>query len=301
MNNVKQAWLIINGQRINAIYDAETDTWSAEGNAPAESSWGQADHVYKLELHAEDEAGNEVTMDSTDATYGEQLKLRVLEKTKPVATITSPTQNSVLGSSTQNIVMELEDFGGSGLNMSSVVFKLNNTTISSGLIWTDSGNKKVCTYIAENLSDGANTIELSVTDNDGNKSTVANVSFIISTVAPGLEIQTPVDNIITKDNAVTVSGIATPGSAAVTIVKVTINGVPVQVGDNGEFSYEITGMDDGTNTIEIIAEDSIGKTTKVVRTVTVDTQAPVISDVVAEALVVDASGKFKITFKVTDN
>lgn len=300
MTNVKQAWLIINGQRINAVYDAETDTWTAEGNAPAESSWSQSDHVYKLELHAEDEAGNEVTMDSTDATYGEQLKLRVLEKTKPVATIKAPTQNSVLGSATQNIVMELEDFGGSGLNMSSVVFKLNNVAITEGLVWTESDGKKACTYVAENLSDGANTIELSVSDNDGNQSDVANVSFIVSTVAPGLEIQTPVDNIITKDNAITVTGIATPGSSAVTIVKVTVDGATVQLGDNGEFSYEITGMADGVNTIEIVAEDSIGKTTKVVRTVTVDTQAPVISDVVAEALVVDASGKFKITFKVTD-
>lgn len=42
------------------------------------------------------------------------------------------------------------------------------------------------------------------------------------------------------------------------------------------------------------------KTTTVTRHVTVDTQAPIISDVEAEATTVDANGTIHLTFKVTD-
>ena len=57
---------------------------------------------------------------------------------------------------------------------------------------------------------------------------------------------------------------------------------------------------EGQNTITIVSTDSIGKTTTVTRHVTLDTKAPVITDVHAEAVTVDAGGRVKITFKVTD-
>ena len=85
-------------------------------------------------------------MYATDDIYGDQLNIRVLEKTKPTATIVSPTQDSVLGSATQDIVMELSDAGGSGLNMASVIFKINNVQVSTGLNWQDGADgKKTCT------------------------------------------------------------------------------------------------------------------------------------------------------------
>ncbi|MEI3133076.1 MAG: hypothetical protein V8S75_02955 [[Ruminococcus] torques] len=48
-------------------------------------------------------------MYATDATYGDQLNIRVLEKTKPVCNDHIPDQGSVLGSATQDIKMELQD------------------------------------------------------------------------------------------------------------------------------------------------------------------------------------------------
>ena len=111
---VKSAWVMCNGQRVNATYNEDTQTWTAQVTAPAQSSWSQPNHVYGLEIHAEDEAGNEAVMDSADETYGDELKLRVLEKTKPTATITSPTEGSVLGAATQQIKFTIQDAGGSG-------------------------------------------------------------------------------------------------------------------------------------------------------------------------------------------
>lgn len=295
---LKTPYALVDGIKMLAAYDSTTQMWTVEGNAPAKSSWGEPNHVFPVTLYAEDEAGNVTTMTADDEDYGDQLKLRVLEKTKPTATITSPTTGSVLGASSQDIVMELLDSGGSGLNMSSVVFKVNGTTIT-GLTWTDgSGGKKVCTYNATGLPDGSNTIELQVSDNDGNVSEKSTVTFIISTAAPTLNLTSPANNLLTNSNKVTVAGTAAAGSDAVTLAEVTINGTAVTVGSGGAFSKEITLSTEGENVITVTAKDNLGKTTTVTRTVTLDTKAPVISDVVAEKTTVDAGTRIKITFKV---
>ena len=104
MSAIKEAYIMFNGQKVVAQYDERTETWTATTNAPANSSWSQPDHVYKVEIHAVDAANNKATMTSANPTYGDQLKIRVLEKSKPTATIVSPTQGSVLGASEQDIV-----------------------------------------------------------------------------------------------------------------------------------------------------------------------------------------------------
>ena len=59
---VKSAWVMCNGQRVNATYNEDTQTWTAQVTAPAQSSWSQPNHVYGLEIHAEDEAGFQSTL-----------------------------------------------------------------------------------------------------------------------------------------------------------------------------------------------------------------------------------------------
>ena len=191
MSEITQAYAKYKGQQYNASYSSETQEWSVDIPSGSESSYGEANHTYPIELHAFDAAGNETIMYATDPTYGDQLNIRVLEKTKPTATIVSPTQGSVLGSATQDIEMELQDSGGSGLNMASVIFKVNNIQVSEGLSWQDgTDGKKTCTYHATNLSDGSNSVSLQVTDNDGNTSDIDTVSFVISTSAPTLNVKT---------------------------------------------------------------------------------------------------------------
>lgn len=299
MSDIKNVYAMINGQKVMAVYDESTKTYSVETSAPSESSWNQPDHVYNVTLHAEDAAGNTVEMDGSDTTYGSQLKIRVLETTKPVATIVSPTESSVLGNSTQEISLKLLDSGGSGLNMSTVDFKINNEAITE-LTWTDDeSGAKISTYTATNLPDGNNTITLSVSDNDGNVAEVATTHFVISTSAPTLSVDTPVDNLITNSSKVTVSGSTAPGSDFVTIASVTINNEAVIVSENGTFSKEVT-LTNGSNVLTIVSTDSIGKTTSVTRTVVYDSAAPVITDVVAEATTVNVDGRIRITFKITD-
>lgn len=302
MSAIKEAYIMFNGQKVVATYDDESKTWTATTNAPANSSWSQPDHIYPVEIHAIDAANNHATMTKDDSTYGNQLKIRVLEKTKPTATIVSPTQSSVLGSKEVDIVLEMSDAGGSGLNETSVVFTVNEQDHKSELSFEDHEGKRRATYHATGLNDGENTIKFQVTDNDGNVSDLATTTFIVSTAAPSLNVDTPTENLITNSNRLTVSGSTTPGSGAVTIATVTVNNEPVELtgeGNTKSFSHEIT-LVEGANTITIVSTDSIGKATTVTRHVTLDTKAPIITDVHAEAVTVNAGGQVKITFKVTD-
>lgn len=300
--NVKSAYAMINGVKTVAVYSEETQLWTVETAAPADSSWSLPGHVYEVTLHAEDEAGNTVTMDSTDPEYGEQLKIRVLEKTAPTALITYPTDQSVLGSSNQLIKLQIKDAGGSGIDLSSVEFKVNDTDYSSSLEWSETEPKDgsyTAQYQSTGLSDGNNTVSLTVSDNDGNKSKTHTVTFVISTAAPTLSITQPMEGLVTNDKTITVSGTTTPGSSYVTVSKVTVNGDDATLEDGGTFSYEVT-LTEGSNTIIIVATDSVGNTVTVRRTVVLDTKAPIITDVHAERTIVDAGATIKITFKVIE-
>ena len=300
MSAIKNVYVTLNGQKIVATLNEETGKYEASITAPAASSWSQADHVYKAVIHAEDAAGNVTEMNSDDATYGPQLKIRVLEKTAPTAVINSPTQDALLGENTQTVKFTLKDAGGSGLNMDTVVLKVDSAKITSGITYTDGDDgSKVGTYSAKSLTDGTHTITVDVTDNDGNAATTAKITFMISTAAPTLTVTTPANNLITNATKVTVAGTAKPGTSMVTVASVKINGVAATVNSDGNFSYEQT-LTEGVNTITIIATDSLGKNTSITRTVTLDTKKPVISDVVASATTVAVGGTLKITFKVTD-
>ena len=302
MSAIKEAYIMFNGQKVVATYDDESKTWTATTNAPANSSWSQPDHIYPVEIHAIDAANNHATMTKDDSTYGNQLKIRVLEKTKPTATIVSPTQSSVLGAKEVDIVLEMVDAGGSGLNETSVVFTVNEQDHKGDLEFTDHEGKRRATYHATGLTDGENTIKFQVTDNDGNVSDMATTTFIVSTAAPSLTVDAPTEGLITNSNKLTVRGSTTPGSSAVTIATVKVNNQTVELtgeGNTKSFSHEIT-LTEGQNTITVVSTDSIGKVTTVTRHVTLDTKAPVITDVHAAAVTVTAGGQVKITFKVTD-
>lgn len=299
-SGVANAYAIIDGKKIVARYDAEEDLWIVEGNAPAESSWSQPGHIYGITLFAEDEAGNVASIDSTNPTYGSRLAIRVLETTPPEAKILTPTAMSVIGVNQAEIRLQMSD-NSSGINMSSVSASLNGSDISDQLEWTQENHVYNTTYLATGLNDGTNIVEFSVQDNDGNKSVVNTVTFIVSTRAPALNILTPAEGVITNGDTVTVSGVVSTFNSAVSIATVKVNDVSVPIdAETGEFSY-LYSLVEGDNTITIIVTDSVGNSTQVIRNVLRDSKAPIITDVSTESVVVQTSGMIKVTFRVTDS
>lgn len=350
---VKTAYAMINGVKVPAIYDEDTGLWTVETSAPADSSWSLPGHVYEVTLHAEDEAGNSVSMDSSDEEYGDQLKIRVLEKTAPNIAFANPSNGSIYGSGGQSIIMFFKDEGGSGLrntlNVDEAEYvkidgnvltmsSLNDTYgasatsgpqfvsasdgLSEGLLasapsWAGNTDEEKLSnaYLLQwmegdtnadvlSFDDGMHTIEVAISDNDGNVAT-ATVTFAVSTAAPALEITSPADNLITNDTEVTVSGRAKAGSSVSNLESVTVNGQTVVLSDADEdgyrtFSTDVSLTENAVNIITIVAKDNSGAKTSVTRTVVSDISAPVITDVIAEATTVDAGGMIKITFKVVD-
>lgn len=315
MSAIRTAKVVFNGQDLVATYNEETQLWTATATAPADSSWSQPDHVYTASVYAEDAAGNSATVDSTDETYGDQLKIRVLEKTKPEGRIRTPADGSVLGANAQVVMIALQDNGGSGLNNASFVLKVNGTAVplkegdKAGYSITagegDDAGKTMVSYTARNLPDGANKVEFEFADNDGNKADKLVSNFTISTAAPTLDVTSPANNLLTNSNKLTVAGTAATTTAGVTVASLTIkvgdaDPITATVGEGGAFSQEVTLPAEGDTNIVITATDSLGKNTQVTRKVTLDTTKPVITDITASATTVDAGGQIVFTFKVTD-
>lgn len=273
-----------------------------------------------MSLHAEDLAGNTTEMDYTNPDYGSELEIRVLETTKPSVVILNPTQDAVLGSSTVVLKLQATDYGGSGLSLSNVVLTVNGVDASAYISpsdWTeneDNGTMEAQTTLTvddeadteiPHLTNGINTITVTVQDNDGNVSDEATVAFALATSGPLLEITTPANNLITNGGEINVTGKVKAGSEYTSIASITVNGeaaslVPIDDSDGYySFAYEVT-LDLGENTITIVATDSIGKTTTITRNVILDPYAPVIDQVVAEAVTVTVGDTIKVTFRVRD-
>lgn len=293
VNTVKAT---LNGTTYTLTYNSTTGAYEGSITAPTKSSYNQTDHVYKMTVIATDTAGNSTTMDSGDATYGSQLKLKVTESVAPTVTITYPTDGAVLTSSdTPTISWKVYD-ADSGINPDKITLTIDSTVVSSSSITKSAqSGTYTCTY-TKTLSQGSHTLKFSATDYDGNTITKS-ISIKVDTVPPTLNVSSPSGNIITNNATLTVSGYTNDATSSP--VTVTVNGTAVTVGSNGYFTTNLT-LKAGSNTITVIAKDNNGLTTTVTRTVTLDTTAPTISEVTVTPNPVGVGSTVKISVKVTD-
>lgn len=287
---------ILNGQTYNLAYNSSTGAYEATITAPSKSSYNQTNHVYAMKVTATDTAGNSSSVDSGNTTYGAQLKLKVIESTKPVITVTYPTNNAVLTSSdTPTISWKVSD-ADSGVNANTIVLKIDGISVpSADITKTEASGVYTCTC-AKTLSQGAHTFVFEVSDNDGNKQT-STIAVKVDTVPPTLNISSPSGNIITNKTPITVSGYTNDANSSPVTLKV--NGTNVTVQSNGYFETSVA-LTEGSNTINVTATDASGLETSITRTVTLDTKAPKFTSVMCTPNPVGVGGQFKISVKVTD-
>lgn len=293
---IKSVKAIVNGVTTTLAYDSASNTYKATLTAPAKSSYNQTNHYYGVQIIATDEAGNSTTVNQSDATLGSKLRLTVKEKTAPIITISSPTASQLLTSNQPAIAFTVTD-DDSGVNPDTIKLLIDGTEVS-GITKTKTSSGYSCSYKPDTaLADGSHTIVVRASDYDENAATQKSVSFKIDTVPPELSVTTPTDKLITNKSTVTVAG--TTNDATSSPVTLTINGVATTVYDDGTFSKDIA-LEDGANTITIVAADGAGRTTTVTRTVTLDTKAPVISDVSLAPNPADVGATYVISVSVTD-
>jgi hypothetical protein len=300
--SVKTVKAVINGTTHTLTYSSSSGKYEATITAPNQSSYPETNHYFNVQLTAEDDAGNETTIDSTDPTLGENLKLYVKEKTPPVITITSPTEGATITNNTPKITWSVTD-NDSGVDPSTITIKIDAAVATStGITNTPSDNGFSCSYTPTTLADGEHTITINASDYDGNAATAKTVTFKVDTVPPTLSVTAPINNLITNTAALTITGTTNDVTSSPVTVKITLNSTDqgaVTVESSGAFSKAVT-LASGVNTIVITATDSAGKSSSVTRTVTLDTGAPVFNSVTITPNPVDAGQTYVISVDVTD-
>lgn len=295
---LKTVQAIINGVATTLTLNSSTGKYEATITAPSTSSYKQSGGYYNVTVKATDTAGNVTSADASHATLGSKLRLTVKEKVAPTITPTYPSANATLINNKPTIQWTVTD-SDSGVNSNSIAITIDGgSKITSGITKTATTNGYTCSYTPSSaLTDGYHTVKFDASDNDGNAATQKAVAFKIDTVPPTLNVTSPAEGLITNQKTITVSGVTNDATSSPVTCKV--NGTAVTVGSNGAFSTTIT-LTEGANTITIVATDSAGKSTTITRHVTLDTKAPVISNVEITPNPVDGGKTFTIAVTVTD-
>lgn len=297
----------IDGQSYNLTLNESTGKYEATLTAPNASSFLLEGGYFPVSVTATDEAGNFTTVTSSDETLGDSLKLYVKEKIKPVITIISPTTGAAITTSNPEIKFKvldnvLQSSGYSGVNADSIVLTVKSTEISNSKISkiAVTGGYE-CTYIPETaIADGDVTINVSAADNDGNAADSVSCTFKIDTVAPTLNVESPIQGLVTNQSQLVVSGTTSDTTSSPVTVTISVGGVDqgtVSVNSSGTFNKTVT-LSDGENIVTVTATDASGKSSTVTRIVTLKTTAPVIKSVTITPNPVDSGKTYLISVDV---
>ncbi len=295
----------INGVWTVLTYNSTTGKYEGTIAAPNVTSYNiNTGHYYPVTVEATDLAGNVTTKDDTDATLGASLKLTVKETTKPVIAFSAPASGAYLANNTPSIMFTVTDeTNGSGIKISSLAISVDGgaalANTSSGVTVTAITNGYSITYIPQSaLADGAHTVTVNVTDNDGNAATAVARSFTVDTVPPVLSVTAPA-NATTYTNIATVTVAGTTNDATSSPVAVTVNGTTVTVDGSGNFGTSVV-LAVGSNEITVVSTDAAGKTSSVIRTVILDQTAPTIGAVIITPNPVTVGNSYTISVTVSD-
>lgn len=273
---IKTVKATINGQTYDLTLNSASGKWEATITAPGKTSYNLAGGYYNVSVEATNEAG---TKGSADASTVDGLKLLVKETVAPVITIVSPTSGAYVANSKQPVVFNITDeTGGSGVDISTLVVKQDDTAVASANIThTAIANGYSVTYTpSAALSDGSHTVTINCKDHDGNAAAEKSTTYTVDTVPPTLNVTSPADGLITAASSVTVAGTTNDATSSPVVITISLNGTDqgtVAVGTGGTFSKVIT-LKEGSNTIIVKAKDAAGKESSVTRTVTLDTSVP---------------------------
>ena len=305
----------INGTEYTLTYNSTSGKYESTLTAPTQTSGMNNAGVgpgvgaaaagkgyYPVKLVATDDAGNITTVDDTDPTLGESLRLKVKETVKPTAEIRYPTSGARINTSAPTYEFSASD---SGSGLCAYRIKVDGTNMTDFVSIGDSGealeNYSWRHTFSTPLGEGEHTVKLEVVDYDANITTVSS-TFIVDTVPPVLNVTSPTNGLKTNVATVNITGTTNDATSSPVSVTATLNGSDVgaiTVGSDGSFSKTIT-LREGSNTIVITATDSAGKTTTVTRTVTLDSGAPVFGAITITPNPTNTGVQYTISVEVTD-
>ena len=298
---ISQVRAKVNGTWYTLTLNSGTGKYEATITAPGATSYNQSGGYYNVTVEATNTAGTKGTADGSTLTG---LRLVVKEKVAPVITIMSPSSGAYVTNSKQPVVFTIVDEdGGSGIDLNTLVVKQDGTAVASGTLQTTSiTNGYSVTYTpSAALGDGSHTVTVDVSDHDGNAATQKSTTYKVDTVPPTLNVTSPADGLITSSSALNIVGTTNDATSSPVSITIKLNGTDqgsVTVGSDGSFSKSVT-LTEGSNTIEVIATDAAGKTSSVSRTVTLDSSVPVVVSASITPNPVDAGATMLISVEIT--
>ena len=299
----------IGGQIYNLTL-AEDGYYTLSGTAPALSSANLPGGYYGVQIIATDDAGNETAINQDDGTWGTQLRLQAYESTKPTVTITYPSNDSRINTCTPTITAQLRD-NDSGVDPATLDLRINGgskiTQGAPGMTLSPvEGGYNLSYAVPDALDEGQTTISIGVSDRDGNAADLASITCTIAVTAPTISLSSPAEGLVTNQAAVQIAGITSDDQLTSVTLTATVNGHdqgPVAVdGQTGAFALQAnpSHMQEGSNTIKVKVVDATGLEAEITRTVTLDTVAPRIVEVIGVTDRVHVGAPFTIRVKVED-
>lgn len=259
----------------------------------------QGKGYYPITLTLTDDVGNTTTVGADDSKWGTALRLKVIEKTPPVATLSYPTAQAYINTGAPEIKWTVVD-AGSGINPNAVFVKIDNGN-AIAVTPSISGGTATATYVPTTaLSDGSHTIQVYGSDYDGNQSNIASATFTVDSTNPTINITWPAsDSIRVSTATVTITGEITDATGVTLTIQVGSKTFSPTISD-GAFSQQVT-LSEGSNTVAFTVVDAAGNRTTATRTIILDTAAPVISDIELTVNPVDAGQTTVIRVTATDS
>ena len=150
----------IKGTTYNLTLNSSTGLYEASVTAPSTSSYNNnSGHYFPVTIKATDSAGNSTTINDTNATLGNKLKLKVKETTAPAIVISSPTESQVTNNTKPTVNFTVTD-ADCGVNSDSINITVDSgSAVTSGITKTAITNGYSCSYaIPTALTDGNHTI-----------------------------------------------------------------------------------------------------------------------------------------------
>lgn len=308
--SIKTVKAVINGQTYNLTL-ADDGYYTLDSTAPGISSIHQPGGYYDVQVTLTDEAGNATILDAADSTFGEQLRLKAREKTKPTVTITFPSNDSRINTCTPTITAQLRD-NDSGVDPATLDLRINGGakigSTASGITLTQvEGGYDLSYKVPDALPEGSTTITLAVSDRDGNAADPASITCMIAVTAPTISLSSPADGLVTNQAAVLIEGVTSDDQLTSVTLTITVNGVSqgnVSIDQTtGAFSLRACTEDmrEGSNTIVAHVVDATGLEAEITRTVKLDTKAPRVLEIIGVSDPIDTGAPFRIRIKAVDD
>ena len=206
--------------------------------------------------------------ENSGRTFSVDVSAEIVDGAPPALQASSPVPDSYVTTSTPLIKARYtDDVVSSPMDTNSVVMKIDGITVQPVMDTTTAEISYTPLYA---LSEGMHTVYVFAKDSYGNGATLT-WSFIVDTVPPNLVVTSPIGGEITNNPVLKVKGYTDPVGSSV-----TINGNPVPLAGDGSFDYPVA-LQEGSNTIIIVATDYAGHSVTVEKRVTLDTTAPALA------------------------